>query len=89
MPDVRVTRHLPDGREIEAEAEQHGSLIRLRARLCRGGLVTAAFRMTAPIAELLTRREFMPQEFSRDPVIAQAAMEPIEEIWRHRLRLLR
>jgi hypothetical protein len=84
---VAVTRHLADGRWVEAEAEQKGGQVRLRARLCQGGLVRAAFRVTETITELMTRREFLPKEFSRDPVIAQATMEPIEEIWKHRLRL--
>jgi hypothetical protein len=87
-PTVRVTRRLPDGREIEAEAEQHGSLVRLRARLCRDGFVTAAFKVTATITKLLTQREFLPKEFERDPAIAQATFEPVEEIWQHRLRLM-
>jgi hypothetical protein len=88
-PTVRKTRQLPDGREVEAEAEQHGSLVRLRARLCRDGVVTATYKVTSSIAELLTRREFLPKEFSRDPEIAQVAFEPVEEVWRARLRFFR
>jgi hypothetical protein len=85
---TRVTRHLPNRKMVEVEAQQRGSLVRLRAQICYAGLVTSAFRVTAPITELLTRREFLPEEFARDPVIAQATFEPVEEIWRHRLRLM-
>lgn len=85
---VRVTQHLPDGREIEAEAETRGGLVRLRARLCRDGLVTAAIKMTAPIAQLLAHRELLPREFANDPAIADATLQPVDEMWRHRLRLL-
>ena len=63
--------------------------MRLRARLCRDGFVTAAIRVTAPIVELLTHREFLPKEFSDDPAIARAVLEPAEEIWRARLRFFK
>jgi hypothetical protein len=85
---VRVTKRLPDGREIEAEAEARGGLVRLRARLCRDGLVTSAIKMTAPIAQLLERRELLPREFTNDPAIAEATLQQTDEMWRHRLRLL-
>jgi hypothetical protein len=52
-------------------------------------LVTAAFRVTAPITYLMTHREFLPKEFSCDPAIARATLEPVEEIWRARLRFFR
>jgi hypothetical protein len=85
---VRVTKRLPDGREIEAEAEERGGLVRLRARLCRDGWVIAATKMTAPIAQLLAPQELLSREFANDPAIAGVTLEPTDEMWRHRLRLL-
>jgi hypothetical protein len=87
-PTVRIARTFRDGHELEAEAQQRGSLIRLRARLWRDGRMTV-LSVTAAITDLLLKREFLPKEFYRDPAIAQATMEPVEEIWRGRLRLLR
>jgi hypothetical protein len=87
-PTTRRTTTLLDGREVEAEAEQRGSLVRLRARLCRDGWVTTAFTVTAGLVELLTHREFLPAEFRDDPRVQAAVFDPIEEIWSHRLRCL-
>src|SRR4051812_31170883 len=89
-PTLRITHRLRDGREVESEVERRGSRIRLRSRLVRDGLVTAAFRVTGRISDVLTRRqEVLPAEFADNPEMPAATFQPIEELWRHRLQLMR
>ena len=69
---------------IEGSVERRGDKIRTRLRLCRDGLVIAAYRVT----KTLGRGEALPAEFSSDPDIQAAAFDYVEEAWKHRLRLL-
>jgi hypothetical protein len=82
-PTIRSTHTLPDGREVESEVERRGDRLRVRLRLCRDGLVEAAYRTT-----ILARREFLPKEFDRDPQVQREVFDPVEEIQQHRLKLL-
>jgi hypothetical protein len=84
-PTLRSTHALPDGREIESEVERRGNRLRVRLRLCRDGLVEAAYRTTF---DLLARREFLPKEFDRDPQVQREVFDPVEEIRQHRLKFL-
>jgi hypothetical protein len=73
-------------RELEALLGQHSSDEVKRILAARRSLT---HRVMATITDLLTKREeFLPDEFARDPEIAQATLDPVEEIWRHRLRMI-
>jgi hypothetical protein len=52
------------------------------------GLVVRAYRATLTLKEAM-RREFLPAEFGDDAEIQAAVFDPIEEIWRHRVRHFR
>jgi hypothetical protein len=75
---------------LEGEIEQHGNRVRVRLRLCRGIHVVDAVRETfdlaASAAALRRMREFLPREFRNHPEVQREIFDPIEEIWRHRLR---
>jgi hypothetical protein len=49
------------------------------------GLVVRAYRVTLKEA---MRREFLPREFGDDVEVQAAVFDPLEQIWRDRLRLL-
>jgi hypothetical protein len=68
---------------VEGSVERRGDKVRTRLRLCRDGLVIAAYRAT----KTLGRGEALPAEFSNDPKIQAATFDFAEEIWKHRLRL--
>jgi hypothetical protein len=76
---------------LEGEIELRGNRLRVRLRVCSGIYVTDAFRetldLTAPIGRALLRmREFLPREFRDHPEVQRELFNPLEEIWRHRLR---
>jgi hypothetical protein len=86
MRIIRQTRPLPGGTELESEFEQRGDRLRIRLRLCRDNLVVRAHRATLSIKDAL-RREWLPREFGDDVEVQAAVFDPIEEMWKHRLRL--
>jgi hypothetical protein len=79
---------------LEGSITQRGSKLRVCLRLCRGSFVTDAIKetfnlATEPMAPAIRRlRELLPKEFSRDPNIQAAVLDPLEHIWAQRLRLL-
>jgi hypothetical protein len=70
---------------IEGSVERRGDKVRTRLRICRDGLVIAAYRIT----KTLGREEILPAEFRDDPWVQAAAFDYVEEIWRHRVRHFR
>lgn len=84
MRKTTIDIQLPDGETVEGEIERRGHWLRVRLRLCRDGLVEAAYRATV---NLLGPGEFLPKEFNRDPNVQAAMHDAVEEIWEHRLRL--
>jgi hypothetical protein len=77
---------------LEGEIEPRGNQVRVRLRLCSGIYVVDAFRatfdfVTGVAAALYRVREFLPREFQNDPQIQREVFDPLEEIWRERLKL--
>ena len=78
---------------LEGEIEPRGNQVRVRVRLCSGIYVVDAFRATFDFATgvaaaLFRVREFLPKEFHNNPAVQRELLDPLEEIWRDRLKLL-
>jgi hypothetical protein len=76
---------------LEGEIEERGNQVRVRLRACSGIYVVDAFRETFGLVErigsvLFRVREFLPREFRDHPEVQRELFDPIEEIWRERLR---
>jgi hypothetical protein len=69
---------------IEGSIERRSDKVRTRMRLCKDGIIVAACRVT----KTLGREERIPKEFLADPRVQAEMFDAVEEIWKHRMRLL-